>query len=47
MMNKTESWIHACSNCNAVVVIRGQHGEIEVKEPLPLKEVPSKYGAAK
>ena len=47
MMGTTESWSHACSNCNTVVAIRGQHGEVEVKEPLPLKVVPSKYGAAK
>ncbi|KAH6662278.1 hypothetical protein B0J14DRAFT_610931 [Halenospora varia] len=46
MMGKTQSWTHACSSCNAIVAIRGQHGEIEVKEPLPSKLVPSKFGAA-
>lgn len=46
MTNTTKSWAHACSNCSAVVAIRGQNGTIEVKEPLPSKEVPSKYGAA-
>lgn len=46
MMGKTQSWIHACSSCNAVVAIRGEHGKIDIKEPPPSKLVPSEFGAA-
>lgn len=46
MMSKTQSWTHTCSDCSAVVAIRGQQGDIEVKEPPPSKLVPSKFGAA-
>jgi len=46
MMGKTQSWTHSCSDCNAVVAIRGPQGQIEVREPPPSKLVPSKFGAA-
>jgi hypothetical protein len=46
MMGTTRTWTHTCSNCNATIAVRGEHGEIEVKEPMPSRLVPSKFGAA-
>ena len=47
MTNKSSRWFHTCSNCNQLVAVRLASGIVEVKEPLPPKMVPSKYGAVR
>jgi hypothetical protein len=46
MMDKTLSWIHACTSCNAIVAVVGQNGQVEVQAPQGSQQVPSKFGAA-
>ncbi|KAF4550386.1 Hypothetical protein D9617_17g046540 [Elsinoe fawcettii] len=45
MRSKTSTWHHTCSRCKKTVAVRQENGTVEVKEPPPAEDEPSRFGA--